>query len=56
MPMKISFLKAEGYFGIGDYDHAFNFFWECLSEIFRFPVLQKRPVGQAHARQEDGQV
>ena len=48
------FLKAQGYYGLGDFDHAFNFFENvCLnfpgSRFFKAALL-----GQAHARKETG--
>ncbi len=51
---EIFFLKAQGYYGLGDFDRAFNLFENVY---LNFPVsrfLKAALLGQAHARRETG--
>ena len=49
-----SFLKAQGYFGLGDYDHAFNAFENVCLNFPDSRFAKAALLGQAHTRQEMG--
>lgn len=48
------FLKAQGYYGVGDFDHAFNFFENVYLNFPNSRFSKAALLGQAHARQEMG--
>ena len=48
------FLKAQCYYGLGDYDHAFNFFENVYLNFPGSRFYKAALLGQAHARQETG--
>jgi len=48
------FLKAQAYFGLGDYDHAFNFFENVFLNFPGSRFSKAALLGEAHARQEAG--
>jgi tetratricopeptide (TPR) repeat protein len=48
------FLKAQAYYGIGDYDHAFNFFENVYLNFPTSRFAKAALLGQAHTRQKTG--
>jgi len=48
------FLKAQAYYGLGDFDHAFNFFENVYLNFPGSRFLKAALLGQAHARQKTG--
>jgi tetratricopeptide (TPR) repeat protein len=50
------FLKAQVYFGLGDYDRAFNFFENVYVNFPKSRFSTAALLGQAHARQEMGRL
>jgi tetratricopeptide (TPR) repeat protein len=48
------FLKAQAYYGLGDYDHAFNFFENVYLNFPNSHFSKAALLGEAHARQETG--
>ncbi|MBF0570297.1 MAG: tetratricopeptide repeat protein [Candidatus Omnitrophica bacterium] len=48
------FLKAQGYYGLGDYDHAFNFFENVSSNFPESRFVKSALLGEAHARRQMG--
>lgn len=48
------FLKAQAYYGLGDFDHAFNFFENVYLNFPGSRYYKAALLGQAHARQEKG--
>jgi len=48
------FLKAQGYFGLGDFDRAFNSFENVYLNFPKSRFSKAALLGQAHARQEMG--
>ncbi len=51
---EINFLKAQGYYGIGDFDRAFNFFENVYLNFPGSHFLKAALLGQAHARKSTG--
>jgi len=49
-----SFLKAQSYFGLADYDHAFNFYENVYQNFPKSRFTKAALLGEAHARQETG--
>jgi len=48
------FLKAQAFYGLGDYDHAFNFYENVYLNFPNSRFLKAALLGQAHTRQETG--
>ena len=48
------FLRAEAYYGLGDFDHAFNFYENVFLNFPGSLFYKAALLGQAHARQEAG--
>lgn len=48
------FLKAQGYYGLGDFDRAFNFFENVYLNFPGSRFFKAALLGQAHARQKTG--
>ncbi len=51
---EVLFLKAQGYYGLEDFDHAFNFFENVYLNFPNSRFLKASLLGQAHTRKATG--